>query len=143
MKKPSQHRHLRLVKSEENEIHGQGTWINKFDPCPGPYSLNNRIDRIKASISRINALMAELKEVSVKIYQVSITTEIKNDISIAIGRLGTSTNSYYDPAVKAFSSKDKAEEYIADLKTCYDKLYLASGCKLAQMKFNIREVEVD
>ena len=63
MKKPSQPRHLRLVTSEENDIHGQDKGSHS-DPNPGPYLFDEqvRIERIKASINRINTLMAELKE---------------------------------------------------------------------------------
>ena len=62
MKKPSQPRHLRLVKNDEAEIHGQDEGSHS-DPSPDSSSLNERIERIKASINRINTLMTELKEV--------------------------------------------------------------------------------
>lgn len=80
---------------------------------------------------------------SVKIYQVSVTTEYASTTSLTLGTTGGPRSSYYDPTVKAFSSKDKAEEYISDLKECYEKLNNASGRKMVQMKFELREVEVD
>ena len=78
---------------------------------------------------------------SVKINQVSVLTAVSERYE-TLARLG-STTTYYDPNVRAFSSKTKAEEYILELKSCYDKLQAASGTKLQHMKFEIREVEVD
>ena len=79
---------------------------------------------------------------SIKIYQVSVTTEY-NSSGVTLATIGGPRSTYYDPTIKAFSSKDKAEEYISDLKNCYEKLNNASGRKISQMKFELREVEVD
>ena len=80
---------------------------------------------------------------SVKIYQVSVTTEYASTSSLTLGTVGSTRGTWYDPTVKAFSSKEKAEEYISDLRACYEKLNNASGRKLVNMKFELREVEVD
>ena len=63
MKQQSPKRHLRLVKNEDVvDMHSQDKRVTD-DPSPGSDSLSERIDRIKASINRINQLMAELKSV--------------------------------------------------------------------------------
>jgi hypothetical protein len=67
-------------------------------------------------------------------------------MSSDFGRLaimGTSTSRYYDPTIKAFANQTKAEDYMTDLKSCYDKLKAVAQNRLPNFKFKLIEVELE